>query len=375
MNKRAIRKRNGAGRVLLLFTLSCISFSLFLPSTLAPEDDEYRIKQYHWEFKPGRGPAIQLNWELNISLERLNSYNDFPVEKRRNYGYMITTNEQTLIDAASSFRNTSEKENYSIYTVASLVLSFVQSLEYTSDKVTTGYDEYPRFPLETLDENGGDCEDTSILFATLMILLDYEAVLMMILDEEAGTGHMAVGIDMEGIDGYFVELEGKQYYYVETTGENWKIGEIPQEYKDSTIHILKFTGEQYDPDNPFDHDTESSFDIYFIPGVIIILTLALLLIYILLKTDFISTSSTEEEESGRTHEFVDDIIDEWTTFESREKMENSWMDESYYMGDKALDDELRGSNCMRCGASMKFDNIWEEWVCEKCESEKNEFYL
>ena len=31
-----------------------------------------------------------------------------------------------------------------------LIVSFVQDLPYTSDEVTTGYDEYPRFPYETL---------------------------------------------------------------------------------------------------------------------------------------------------------------------------------------------------------------------------------
>jgi len=52
--------------------------------------------------------------------------------------------------------------------------SFVQQLPYTSDRVTTPYDEYPRFPLETLYEKGGDCEDTAILAATILKEMGYD---------------------------------------------------------------------------------------------------------------------------------------------------------------------------------------------------------
>ena len=48
------------------------------------------------------------------------------------------------------------------------VLSFVQSLPYTLDDVTTGYDEFRRYAVETLIEGGGDCEDTTILVAAIL---------------------------------------------------------------------------------------------------------------------------------------------------------------------------------------------------------------
>ena len=37
-----------------------------------------------------------------------------------------------------------------------LVITFVQSLPYTSDSVTTAFDEYPQYPMETLVEYGGN---------------------------------------------------------------------------------------------------------------------------------------------------------------------------------------------------------------------------
>jgi hypothetical protein len=114
----------------------------------------------------------------------------------------------------------------------SLVVSFVQSIPYTDDLITTGYDEYPRYPLETLIDGGGDCEDTSILASSLLKLMGFDTVLL------SYPNHMAVGISVTNISGSYYSSDGKHYYYVETTGKNWKIGEIPPEYKDLSVTIL-----------------------------------------------------------------------------------------------------------------------------------------
>ncbi|MDP7264272.1 MAG: hypothetical protein QGH39_01795, partial [Candidatus Thermoplasmatota archaeon] len=108
--------------------------------------ENYDIQHYEWNFKESGSPPVKWSWDLNISNERLNGYKEFSQNKRRNYGYMITTKDGTLKEAAESFRNASQKKGYTGQSEVSFVLSFVQSLEYTSDKVTTGYDEYPRFP-------------------------------------------------------------------------------------------------------------------------------------------------------------------------------------------------------------------------------------
>ena len=65
-------------------------------------------------------------------------------------------------------------------------VSFAQNLPYTADDVTTGFDEYPRFPYETLYDNGGDCEDTSILVSAMLRELRYGVALLHF------PGHMAV---------------------------------------------------------------------------------------------------------------------------------------------------------------------------------------
>ena len=105
-----------------------------------------------------------------------------------------------------------------------LIVSFVQDLPYTSDEVTTGYDEYPRFPYETLYDKGGDCEDTSILASALLHELGYEVALLFF------PGHVAVGVECRPQAGQpHYRHRGRRYCYVETTGDNWVIGEVATE--------------------------------------------------------------------------------------------------------------------------------------------------
>lgn len=113
------------------------------------------------------------------------------------------------------------------------VISFVQNLPYTEDVVTTGWDEYPRYPIETLFDRGGDCEDTSILVATILDEMGYDVCLLILEDED----HCAVGIDIPKVYGSYYELDGNQYYYLETTGDDWTIGQIPPDFEDTRAYI------------------------------------------------------------------------------------------------------------------------------------------
>ncbi|MBI5253524.1 MAG: hypothetical protein HY930_03890 [Euryarchaeota archaeon] len=109
----------------------------------------------------------------------------------------------------------------------------MQSLPYTPDNVTTKFDEYPRYPIETLADNGGDCEDASILTAALLSNMGYKVILI------SPPEHMAVGIHIEGAYGSYYEIEGRKYFYLETTGKGWKIGEIPEEYRGAEVKIYQ----------------------------------------------------------------------------------------------------------------------------------------
>lgn len=136
---------------------------------------------------------------------------------------------------AGEFQEMAGRAGYSARQTAELVISFVQSLEYTGDDISKGVEQYPRYPLETLTEGEGDCEDTSILLSAILEKMGYGAVLLLMEEEP---GHVAVGLRGEDLPGTYYEYGGARYYYVETTGTDWEIGDIPQEFRKRQVRIL-----------------------------------------------------------------------------------------------------------------------------------------
>lgn len=138
-----------------------------------------------------------------------------------------------MYDAAEEAGYTSarEKVNYAVRAV--------QDLPYVSDDIGDPYDTYNKYPVETLVEGGGDCEDTTILLgATLSIEPYYYGCVVLYLPPEDST-HVALGVKgSDDVVGTYYTYEGDRYYYVETTGEGWEIGEIPRQYEDMQARIV-----------------------------------------------------------------------------------------------------------------------------------------
>ena len=181
-------------------------------------------------------PAID-----NPDAQSLYKYYTSQPRKHNDYSYY------SIIDAdvgklyGDYFTEYAEENDFDEWEKVSLVLAFVQSLPYTSDSVTTGYDEYPRFPIETLIDNGGDCEDTSILLASILSDMGYNTVLLDL------PGHMAVGVAVsEDVIAdwtqdysltYYTDEFDNIYAYAETTGSGYELGQIPKEYEGSRVKI------------------------------------------------------------------------------------------------------------------------------------------
>jgi predicted transglutaminase-like cysteine proteinase len=163
-----------------------------------------------------------------------------------NFGYgayvALSESDTTISKLVEYISNTAKNENYNEVDLANMVINFTQSLEYISDKISTGYDEYPKFPFETLYDQGGDCEDIAILMATMLRKLGYRVVLVAWPDTGNGNdGHMAIGIkgshDLQGA--YFIGNNGARYYYIETTGgTSYNVGDIPEELKTRKAFLI-----------------------------------------------------------------------------------------------------------------------------------------
>lgn len=208
-------------------------------------------KEYEWKFD-----GKEWTWKIGCdskfyqyfkNLKRVKNVDDYSVYVTNPYDDSYISQ---LIDR---LKETKEKYNYSDRKMVDFAVSFVQSLVYVPDDISTGYDEYPKYPLETLIENGGDCEDTAILMVSILKKMGYEVVLVHYPGQ-----HTAVGVKGSAdIPGSYFEYNGTRYYYLETTGEGWEIGQMPDRYKNSKAKLLfldpkpiiTFSWETYDAPN------------------------------------------------------------------------------------------------------------------------------
>lgn len=194
-----------------------------------PESTGFIEREYIWDYGG-------VSWTLSLSIpdSLYQYYRDKGRIETEDYSVYVThpDDDDYLGTIVREFNRIALEEGYTEEEKVNLVITFVQSLPYTSDSVTTAFDEYPRYPIETLVEYGGDCEDTSILTAAFLDALYYEVILI------NPPEHMAVGI---GIDAYgtYWELDGTKFFYLETTGEGWEIGEMPPEYESGTVYIYE----------------------------------------------------------------------------------------------------------------------------------------
>ena len=145
-------------------------------------------------------------------------------------GYILEPNDDTYIelmvlefDKIAALNNMTETEE------VELVTSFVQNLHYLTDD-TTGYDEYPKFPIESLVDEGGDCEDTSILLSHLLEAMNIDTALLTL------PGHMAIGVALNATGAHW-DVGNTTYYYLETTVDGWDIGEIPIEHVGKSVEV------------------------------------------------------------------------------------------------------------------------------------------
>lgn len=222
--------------VVLSLTILAISSTSFVK---VASTEDFITRHLEWGYKGRRW-----TWNLRVplsSLSRFKSvsaadrmrycfvshrYRGFFITALVGYSFFVTTEDPCMIEVARGLQEISRREGWESHDEVSFVLAFVQSLSYTRDDVSTGYIDYPRFPVETLLDGEGDCEDTSALFATMAKIMGYDVVLI------CPMRHVAVGVSGdEGFSGVYHLHEGKRYFYAETTEKGRRIGEVPSEYR------------------------------------------------------------------------------------------------------------------------------------------------
>jgi hypothetical protein len=179
---------------------------------------------YHWV------------WNLSIPVSLFDAYTSIPDSARTgigisNFGYFTTTKDSYIEALADKLNQTATQLGLDSYDETNFVLAFVQSIPYETDFNSTGYQDYPRFPVETLVDNVGDCKSHSILFASLTLSLGYGTVFINPPD------HLAVGILGNNLQGSYWTYDNQTYYYCETTGSGFTIGQLPDQFSGQSANV------------------------------------------------------------------------------------------------------------------------------------------
>lgn len=165
-------------------------------------------------------------WIRTSELDRLRRSN--PVTKHGVGGpqfehYVVTGTCDEINVLADRLAAIAVQRGLDRYLEVVLVLNLVQQIPYAFDKDSTGFEDYWRYPLETVADGCGDCEDTSILAVALLSAMGHETCFLHM------PGHVAIGVSglPEATGVSFEGSDGKRYYYVETTDDGWQIGVLP----------------------------------------------------------------------------------------------------------------------------------------------------
>jgi hypothetical protein len=191
------------------------------------------IREYEWRYD-----ETDWQWTLAIPQSLYDYYVERPRAPTEDYSIYVThpMDDEYIDTLIDKIEDVATDAGYDEWETVNFAVSFIQSLPYAVDSVTTSYDEYPRYPLETLVDDGGDCEDTSILMASILNEMGYGTVLLSL------PNHMAVGVlGDESMSGTYWPYNGGKYYYLETTGSGWEIGDLPAEYEDESAYIYDIT--------------------------------------------------------------------------------------------------------------------------------------
>ncbi len=123
---------------------------------------------------------------------------------------------------------------------AEFILAFVQEcFGYVLDIQQYSQEEYYAFPIETIYNGGGDCEDTSILCAALFEAAGYEAGVFLI------PGHAIAAVSIDTYEAgavseeyaakvavFSMQSDGKTFYGCETTldTDSYGVGYVSTDY-------------------------------------------------------------------------------------------------------------------------------------------------
>ncbi|MDD1701453.1 MAG: PEGA domain-containing protein [Methanoregula sp.] len=204
-----------------------------LPETSAGQFIE---KKYQWH---SQGQAQSVTLDIPESLYEYYKNQTHTTDIQSLKGYAISDNDRIYLhDLIGKLKESGGNKNLAARNDYRNAVAFVQSIVYADDidPQTGTPTDYWNYPIETLVEGKGDCEDTAILTAALLKEMDYDVAVVLL------PGHAAVAVACDNCNGYYYPIDGKRYYYLETTGTGFSLGSMNfadgvGKYKDTAAQV------------------------------------------------------------------------------------------------------------------------------------------
>ncbi len=189
---------------------------------------------YSWEYlAAGHSPEMH-TFALHLPVdrdeyERATKELAFEAKQPEDYARFVKQGPMDSVRLLAAWlRQQSDERKFNTIQEAENIIQMVRSLPYTPDKGTSG--DQPQYPIQTLIDRGGDCEDHAILAAALLWQLGHPVGLAYL--ELEGRAHMAMAYATDAFEGSFslTGPDGRSYAYIETVPSSADMGEIPEEF-------------------------------------------------------------------------------------------------------------------------------------------------
>ena len=192
----------------------------------------------HWTARDGSDCAVTVTYPaaFYLTLALKGRYYHFG-EREHYYYHLYYCNEPhsraLLADIAGQITEICEGYDGDTLDLIYEAVHFVESIPYMLDSDSVGFEEYPKYPIETFTDGGGDCEDTAFMVSALLRELGFQTYLLKY------PHHLAAGISgIELPDAEELLYEDTVVYFIESTGYYKTLGNIPETYQEITPYFI-----------------------------------------------------------------------------------------------------------------------------------------
>ena len=217
----------------------------FDPSTATTGKDGKKV-EFAWRAWSADGLAgdeFETSFVISdTEYQKARGQTRYPTSNLENYvRYVQERFGDSIRGVAAYFRQQSEEKEFTAVQELGNVVCFARAIVYADDQVTRGVPDWANYPIETLYDQAGDCEDHAILVASILHYLGHNVALFFLQFEDGA--HLALGYEIDGGAGPFSgrARNGRDYFYVETvpTSDAERVGDISEQFlrriKETTV--------------------------------------------------------------------------------------------------------------------------------------------